>query len=75
MFTVVELQRNGDTLTVLTDTYSDLNQAKSKYHTVLAYAAISEVDIHAASLLDDEGICILHEAFDHMVFDEGEPNE
>ena len=65
MFIVLESQKNGDILTTLVTSHQEINEAKSKYHTVLAAAAISNVELHAASLLDDCGRCLVSEYFTH----------
>lgn len=64
MFIVNEIQK-GSTLSVLTDTYATRNAAEQKYHTVLAYAAVSEIPKHAAVMLTEEGDYIKHECFEH----------
>lgn len=40
----------------LYDHYSDIRYALAKYHTVCAAAVLSEIDYHAAYLLDDTGV-------------------
>lgn len=64
-FIVVELQTTGGTTTVLTTTHDTYAAAQSKYHTVLAYAAVSEVGKHAAALMREDGFVLAHEVFDH----------
>lgn len=66
MFIVIELQKS-DTLAVLSDTYETRNQAEQKYHTVLAYAAVSEIPKHSAVLLNEDGTYIKSESFEHEV--------
>ena len=66
MYLVIEIQKNGDNISTLVDSFSNLNQAKSKYHTILAAASISSVDRHGACLLDDRGVCILTESYNHL---------
>ena len=65
MFLVVELQRNDDTLGNVTFSYSGINEAKAKYHTILSVAAVSNVQRHGAVILDDTGMMLCHEWFDH----------
>ena len=45
--------------------YDDVNQAYSKYHSVLASAAVSNVSIHSAVIMNETGYCIKNESFDH----------
>lgn len=65
MYIVMEIQKQGETVSTLVDSYANLNEAKSKHHTILAAASVSAVEQHAASLMDDTGRCIYHEAFQH----------
>ena len=53
--------------------FEDINAAKSKYHSVLAVAATSSVDIHTAAILNEMGFCVCYEGFDHRPTEEGEP--
>ena len=65
MFIVTEVQitKEGQT-SALNTPYEDANQAQSKYHTVLAAAAISNVYKHAAFLYTEDGF-IAHDCFTH----------
>lgn len=45
--------------------YEDINEAKSAYHTKLAYAYASSVDIHTVSMIDHTGATILSECVYH----------
>ena len=66
MFYVIELQTTTDEsgAGILTS-HKTRNEALSKYHNVLQYAAVSEVPVHAAVCVDEEGNLIAREAFDH----------
>ena len=66
MFIVIELQKSS-TLSVLTNTYETRNQAEQKYHTVLAYAAVSDIPKHSAVLMNEDGTGIKSECFEHEV--------
>lgn len=66
MFIVMEIQTNGEEVGTIINKYSDINQAKSKYHTILAAAAVSSVERHAACVLDDKGRTLWQEAYDHV---------
>ena len=64
MFFVVELQTNKDgTAAHLVTQHATKNEALSKYHDILHYAAISELPVHAAVVLDEQGRQIAREAF------------
>lgn len=65
MFVVVELQKNGETVSNIVTTHETLNEAESKYHQVLMAAAISTVQIHSAVLLNDSAIPLRHEHYTH----------
>lgn len=63
-FLVIELQTNTDgTVGNLVWAYDDRNQAESKYHTVLAAAAISGLPCHAACLLQSDGRLLSREVY------------
>ena len=67
-YTVIEQQTNTEGQTaVLTQTRDNELAAESVYHTVLAAAAISSVPVHAASLLNEQGVCIKRECFIHDI--------
>ena len=64
-YVVIELQtRNGSTAFLAT-AFSDSQQAYQQYHTILAAAAVSEVEVHAASILTEKGNLIAYECFSH----------
>ena len=65
MFVVTEIQKNGENASPITNLYTDKEAAYSKYHTILAAAAISEVPEHSAILVSEEGRYVLHEKFTH----------
>lgn len=53
-------------------------KAESKYHEVLAAAAISELPQHSATLLTSDGRCIMNQCYKHEVVQpepEVDPNE
>lgn len=65
MYIVIELQRTGDQLANIVTAYADLNEAKSKFHQILATAAISTVPVHAAVIVSEEGKVIKNECYRH----------
>ena len=65
MFAVIEIQKNGENASPITTLYTDKEAAYNKYHTILAAAAISEVQEHSAILVSEEGSYVLHEKFTH----------
>lgn len=65
MFAVIEIQKNGTSAVPLTSLYENKDDAYSKYHQVLAAAAISQVPEHSAILVSEEGNYMFHEKFIH----------
>ena len=62
---VIEIQSNGETASVLDNSYADRSDAENKYHTILAYAAKSDLPIHSAVMLTEEGYYIKSECYEH----------
>lgn len=66
MYIVIELQKTApDVVANIVTAHTDLNDAYSKYHTVLAAAAISSVPIHSAVMITEKGGLICSDSFDH----------
>ena len=42
-------------------------KAESKYHSVLAAAAISELPQHSATLITSDGMCIMNQCYEHNI--------
>lgn len=65
MYILIELQTtNGQTANIAT-AFEDKLQAESAYHSVLSFAATSNVGIHAAVLLDEKGNLLKREFYRH----------
>lgn len=64
-YTVIEMQNGVVGANVWT--YDTINAAENKYHTVLAAAAVSAVEVHSAALLNESGLCVKHESYKHPV--------
>ena len=63
---VVEIQYTENTpAAVLTESYGERNTAEQAYHTKLASAAVSTVDIHSVIMLDDYGARMKGETYYH----------
>lgn len=62
-YTVIEMQNGivGENVW----TYNDINEAESKYHSVLAVAAVSNVPIHAAVILNETGFSVRYQCYTH----------
>ena len=67
MYIILEIQTTNGTPASLVHTADNYNEAKSVYHTVLAAAAISSCECHAATLLDYHGNVLATEYYTHMV--------
>lgn len=67
MYIVLEIQYNqtDNTVSTLVNSYDDINQAEWKYHQVLSAAAISQIDVHSAVLMDQYGYLIKGEHYNH----------
>ena len=66
MYAVIELQKSSDTqLATTVTTHATLNEAYSKYHTILSYAVISTVPINGAVILSETGDLIATQYFEH----------
>lgn len=65
MFIVLEIQSTAESSSVITNTYQDGADAENKYHTILAYAAKSQVPVHSAVMLNEMGTQIKNEYYIH----------
>ena len=65
MYILVELQTNGGITANIVTAFEDKLQAESAYHSVLASAAVSNVETHAATLLDERGNLLSREFYRH----------
>ena len=68
MFIVLEFQTDaeGNTTAVAPVSFASINEAKNKYYTVLAFAAISEVAYHTAVLMHYSGNVLASECIEHI---------
>lgn len=67
MLILLEIQtENGTTALLPALTYTDSNEADSAYHSKLASAAISSVDVHTVILLDEHGNTLRREFYEHF---------
>lgn len=64
MYLVLELQQ-GETLAQLAFAYDTLPEAEQKYHQILSFAAVSDMPIHSAVLLDSSGYTLKRESYVH----------
>lgn len=67
-YLVIEIQTSAvGTTSAIVDTYQDKAAAESKYYTILASACISNVPVHSAVIMTDEGFTIKSECYKHPV--------
>lgn len=72
MYIVIELQTNPNgTVGNIVSSYPTKDEAFSKFHNILMYAAVSSLPCHAAVILDNHGQQIAAQYFEHEVT----PNE
>lgn len=68
MYIVMELQANASgQLGNFVWAFDTLPQAESKYHSVLSAAAVSQIPIHSAVILDERGNVLMNTSYDHPV--------
>ena len=66
MYIVIELQTNAEgTVAMLTNQYPTQNEAESKFHLVLGYAAVSSLPKHACAIITEEGFLVRSEFYTH----------
>ena len=76
MFIVMEIQVNAEgQVATLVSTYETLAQAMNKYYTILAFAVVSTVPKHSAVILDQMGVLLERNGFNHPVEPELEESE
>jgi len=67
MYIIQEMQTNGSqTALVPALTYADKNQAESAYHTALAAAAVSAVQVHTVLMYDEHGSTLKRDFYEHV---------
>lgn len=66
MFIVIELQKNTEgVVSNIVTSYENLAEAESKYYSILASAAISNVPVHSAIIVSEEGFPVKHQCYKH----------
>lgn len=64
-YIVIELQTTNGTTAYLVTTHDTREEAESKYHLVLSAAAVSNVEIHAATILTPDGFQLMNQSYHH----------
>lgn len=70
MYIVIELQKSANGLAHLESVHNTRAEAESKFHQVLMAAAISNVLIHSAILMEENGAVLKAETYEHEVNEE-----
>ncbi len=65
VYLVIEIQSTNDTAANIVNSYDVRSDAESKYHSILAAAAVSEVPVHTAVLITDTGKTLKNESYSH----------
>ena len=66
MYIVIELQTNADgAIGNIVTAFNSEEQAFAKYHAILSAAAVSSLPCHAAVILDNKGMQIAAQYFEH----------
>lgn len=70
MYVVIELQKTSPTeIANLVTVHQTSEEAEHKYHTILAAAALSSLEFHAAVMLEEDGRPIKNEWYKHQLND------
>ena len=66
MYIVIELQKDAKgVVSNIVTSYENLAEAESKYHSILASAAVSKIPVHSAILVSEEGFPVKHQCYKH----------
>jgi len=73
-YLVIEIQKAEDgTMGNSVWAFDNFNEADSKFHSVLASAAVSNVYVHSCSILNETGFCMKNQSYTHISESEPEP--
>lgn len=64
MYIVLEIQAS-DTIATTINSYEDRNTAESRYHQILAAAAMSTIPHHSAVLMNEVGDTLKSDSYTH----------
>lgn len=67
-YIVMEIQKFSDGTIAVPPvaTFDTFSEAASRYHSILAIAAVSEVSVHSAVILDETGIQVRLDSFNKV---------
>lgn len=66
MFIIIELQTNNGQTANIVQTRESKEEAMSVYHSILAAAAVSNVEFHTALVMDERGQYLARECYMHI---------
>ena len=65
-FITIELQKNADgNVANLVTAFDTQEEAESKFHSILATAAVSKLPCHSAIIVSEEGFPVDHKCYKH----------
>ena len=65
-YIVIELQKNNEGVVAnLVTEHNTLAEAESKYYSILASAAVSEIPVHSAVIISEEGYPVKYNSYKH----------
>lgn len=66
MYFVCEIQKQqGGTASYIMTQHETRQEAESKFHQILSYAAVSTLETHSAVILDEEGTAQANQFYHH----------
>lgn len=65
MYIILEIQTNETSALLPPLAYEDRNEAEAAYHSKLASAAISTVKLHTVVMMDEYGVVLKNEFYEH----------
>ena len=65
MYVVIEMKKIGDKITCSPTSYNTKEDADSAFYAILASAAVSNVDIHSAVILTEDGLINKSQSYKH----------
>ena len=65
-YIVIELQKNAEgVVSNIVTEHANLAEAESKYHAILSAAAVSNIPVHSAVLVSEEGFAVYSKCYKH----------
>ena len=64
-YLVIEIQTTGNVTAHIATAYDNQPQAEAKFHQILAAAAVSQLEVHSAVILNEFGAVVQQGYYDH----------